>query len=175
MPNPKWYKKPEMIVAFSALFISLVTTVVGIYSAYIDREYARASVWPRLVMYSSSFPTPSFHVSNRGTGPALIKYAKINDGEKYVKYWIDIRNFPTTTVQSHVGGMTLPSNESIPAIAVHETSSQEQQQMFTTSMSSVTVELCYCSIYEECWLLDKGNKTTSVDNCEINDEERFLQ
>ncbi|MEP0357208.1 MAG: hypothetical protein ABJH06_11425 [Paraglaciecola sp.] len=175
MQDTKWYRKPEMVVAFSALFMSLVTTVVGIYSAYIDRAYARASVWPNLVMYRSAVPTLSFHISNRGTGPALIKYAKINDGENYIKYWKDIPDFPTTTVQSHIGGMTLPSNESIPAIALHEKSSQEHNQMFRKSMSSLTIELCYCSIYEECWFIDRNNNTRSVPSCEISEEQRFLQ
>ena len=48
MTNLPWYKNPEMIVALSALIIGLVTAFTSIYSAYVDREYARASVWPRL-------------------------------------------------------------------------------------------------------------------------------
>ncbi len=39
-----WYKIPEMIVALSALLISIVMTIVAIYSAHIDRSYARASM-----------------------------------------------------------------------------------------------------------------------------------
>ena len=63
MKNTKWYKNPEMIVALSALFIGLVTAFTSIYSAYVDREYARASVWPRLEIFSSQT-----HVLNKLTG-----------------------------------------------------------------------------------------------------------
>ncbi|MCW8108308.1 hypothetical protein OPS25_07355 [Alteromonas ponticola] len=41
--NP-WFKKPEMMVALSALFIGLITAGVSVYSAYVGRAYARASV-----------------------------------------------------------------------------------------------------------------------------------
>ncbi len=47
MKSNKWYTNPEMIVALSALLIGIVTAFTSVYSAYVDREYARASVWPR--------------------------------------------------------------------------------------------------------------------------------
>ncbi len=42
-----------MIIAGSALLVSLITAFVSIYSAFIDRAYARASVWPRLEIFRS--------------------------------------------------------------------------------------------------------------------------
>ena len=92
MDSIKWYKSPEMIVALSALIIGLVTAFTSIYSAYVDREYARASVWPRLEIFRSFNGNSSFSygVSNNGTGPALIKYAKIQDGIKLVTAIIHI-------------------------------------------------------------------------------------
>ncbi|WP_445768576.1 hypothetical protein [Rheinheimera sp.] len=46
-------RNPEMIIAGSALLVSLITAFVSIYSAFIDRAYARASVWPRLEIFRS--------------------------------------------------------------------------------------------------------------------------
>ena len=71
----KWYKKPEMIVAFSALLISLITAAVSVYSAYVDRSYARASVWPRLELHRS-FGSNHFNygVTNSGNGPVSMDY-----------------------------------------------------------------------------------------------------
>jgi len=107
MDSIKWYKSPEMIVALSALLIGLVTAFTSIYSAYVDREYARASVWPMLEIFRSfngnSF---SYGVSNNGTGPALIKYEKVKDGSKYIKTWKEIKPFQNIR-QSHIGNRTL--------------------------------------------------------------------
>ena len=80
MTKIAWYKKPEMIVALSALLISVVTTIIGLYSTMIDRSYARASVWPRVEIYRSHSLEKgyfSYGVMNNGTGPAIIKYAKV--------------------------------------------------------------------------------------------------
>ena len=49
----KWYTQPEMLVAISALITSLVAVVVAMYSAYIDRAYAKASVWPSVIIARS--------------------------------------------------------------------------------------------------------------------------
>lgn len=170
MEDVKWYKKPEMLIAFSALFISLVTAVVGVYSAYVDREYARASVWPRLVMYYEMHSTDSYSVSNRGTGPAIIKYAKIKEGNKAIKFWREVSNFPNAFNQSHIGGMTLPSNETIKMVGAKDS------KTFRASTQPLSIELCYCSIYDECWIIVRGgNEPNQVNNCEINEQERFLQ
>ncbi len=117
MENPKRYKNPEMIVALSALLIGLVTAFTSIYSAYIDREYARASVWPRLEIFRSySGNSFSYGVANNGTGPALIKYAKVQDGSKYIKMWKEVPSFKNIT-QSHISYRTLPQKTSITALS----------------------------------------------------------
>jgi len=93
MKNKKWYQNAQIIFALSALTVSLVAVIVGVYSAYIDRAYARASVWPRLgVGYSNvtefgGTPTFKYLVSNNGTGPAIIKHIQISYGGELVKNW----------------------------------------------------------------------------------------
>ncbi len=70
------FKNPEMIIAVSALIVSLITAFASIYSAFIDRAYARSSVWPRLEIhrsYSDKDSSFSYMVNNKGTGPAVIK------------------------------------------------------------------------------------------------------
>jgi len=80
-----------MLVAMSVLFISIVTAAVSIYSASTDRKYAKASVWPRLEIFRSFNSDKSFEyaVTNNGTGPAIIKYAKvqcdINEKDKFLQ------------------------------------------------------------------------------------------
>lgn len=171
MENIKWYKKPEMIVAFSALLISVITAAIGVYSAYIDRAYARASVWPRVEVFRS-FSTHHFEyrVTNSGTGPALIKYAKVEFDGKVIQRWRDIPNIPVFT-QSQLSSRILPSEDSMKPIEYNG----ELSENFLDMDASITINICYCSIYDECWISDKNNVPKEVEKCVISEKDTFLQ
>jgi hypothetical protein len=172
MKSEKWYKNPEMIVALSALLIGLVTAFTSIYSAYVDREYARASVWPRLEIFRSFKENSSFSygISNNGTGPALIKYAKVQDGSKYIKTWNEIKEFQNIR-QSHISNRTLSPQNSIAPVSYKG----EDAKALAKADALISIELCYCSIYEECWVIDRSNRPTAVEACFIDKQQMFLQ
>ncbi|WP_341503676.1 hypothetical protein [Gallaecimonas sp. GXIMD4217] len=200
MEKKKWYQSPEMIIGLSALLVSLVAVFVGVYSAYIDRAYARASVWPRLELYRSfslnraaapekaqgdsaqadsrreEYGAFSYGVANNGTGPALIKYVKVTYDGKPLKTWQELmRNLVGNSnqiSQSHVGGRTLPAQQSITPLS---TTNQEFIAAYLdTESERLSVDICYCSIYDECWTVDKENKPKAIEACP-DDEDRFLQ
>lgn len=171
MSNIKWYKNTEMLVALSALSISLVTAFIGIYSAFIDRAYARASVWPRLEIYRNySGDDFSYGISNQGTGPALIKYAKIKHQENYIEYWKDIPKLSKFT-QSHIGNRIIPPQNTVNPLSYNG----ENSQLFFDMDKHVNIELCYCSIYDECWLTNKFNNPQPIENCSTNENELFKE
>lgn len=171
MKTPKWYRNPEMIVALSALLIGLVTAFTSIYSAYVDREYARASVWPRLeILRSFSGDSFSYEVANNGTGPALIKYAKIKSGSTRIKMWKDIKNFENIR-QSHISNRTLPAQQNITPVFYKG----KNINALVSADKNITIELCYCSIYDECWVIDRSNRPESVEACFIHEADKFLQ
>ncbi|WP_286232741.1 hypothetical protein [Thalassotalea sediminis] len=171
MDSEKWYKNPEMIVALSALLIGLVTAFTSIYSAYVDREYARASVWPRLEIFRSfNGDSFSYGVTNNGTGPALIKYAKVQHGTTYVKKWKDIEPFNNIR-QSHISNRTLSPTKSITPVSYNG----DNAHALVKADKLINIELCYCSIYDECWLVDRNNQPQPVNACQVNDEQAFTQ
>jgi hypothetical protein len=171
MENPKWYKNPEMIVALSALLIGLVTAFTSIYSAYVDREYARASVWPRLEIFRSySSDSFSYNVANSGTGPALIKYAKVQSGSTYLKTWAELETFKNIK-QSHISNRTLPPQKTITPVSYEG----ENVGILVDADESISIELCYCSIYDQCWLIDRRNSPISTEACYVETENIFLQ
>ena len=172
MDSIKWYKSPEMIVALSALLIGLVTAFTSIYSAFVDREYARASVWPRLEIFRSFNGNSSFSygVSNNGTGPALIKYAKVQDGSKYIKTWQEIKAFQNIR-QSHISNRTLSPQNSITPVSYKG----EDANSLVKADAVISIELCYCSIYEECWVIDRSNRPIEVEACIVENNQKFLQ
>lgn len=172
------FKNPEMIIAVSALIVSLITAFASIYSAFIDRAYARSSVWPRLEIhrtYDASKAYFSYSVNNKGTGPAVIKYAKLSYNNKVVKSWpeyLQVRiGRDVGHVQSHIGSKVLSAGELIKPL---ETRDKEVATLLANE-DGLQIELCYCSIYDECWLVDRENTPTPVTQCTIDDKLRFLQ
>lgn len=173
----KWYTRTELIVGMSALLISLVTVVVSIYSASIDRDYARASVWPWL-QFSRSFDTLnySYSLTNNGTGPAIIVWAKVAHKDVYYTTWskmLAANNLHKASfTQSHMGSGVLPA---LKVVEVIKTQDKETIDTFFKTHNDLNVEICYCSIYDECWLIDINNKPESTDNCGAQPSDSFLQ
>ncbi|WP_448212401.1 hypothetical protein [Colwellia sp. MEBiC06753] len=148
-----------------------MTTVVGIYSAYIDRAYARASVWPRVeIMKSSTLDSFYYSIFNAGTGPALIQQVKVTVDGKVVKSWHDIEGLPVFT-QSQVSRRILPAQQTIKPLLYQGDKIADLLKL----NDSLTITLCYCSIYDECWLTDRNNKSVEVEHCAIDEKDRFLQ
>jgi hypothetical protein len=171
MEPKKWLNNPEMIVALSALLIGLVTAFISMYSAYVDREYARASVWPRLeILRSYSGDSFSYGVSNNGTGPALIKYAKVQHGSTYIKKWNEIESFQNIR-QSHISNRTLSPQNSITPLSYQG----EDAKALVEADDSISIELCYCSIYDECWVIDRSNRPIEMEVCGIDNGQMFQQ
>lgn len=174
-----WYKNAELIIAVSALITSVVAVVTSLYSAKIDRDYARASVWPRIEIYRSfrSAGTFDYNITNSGTGPAVIKHAVVKlDGEP-VQRWRQITNALSeqkiSFTQSHMGNRILPSQQTIHPLLIK--SSLDISEFLRQESKRVTITLCYCSFYDDCWETDRMNQPKEVEQCAVNEKDRFLQ
>lgn len=164
-----WYKQPEMIVALSALIISLVTTVVSIFSAYTDRQYAKASVWPQIEMFhNNGSDIFQLTVTNRGNGPASIKYARVEYQGKFLKSWRDFDNIPSIST-SAISKRTISPGQTITTLSYRG----EEVAPFMEIAKALDFSLCYCSVYDECWTSKYSGPTRPVEHCELADEERF--
>lgn len=173
-------RNPEMIIAGSALIVSLITAFVSIYSAFIDRAYARASVWPRLEIYRSynygdKNPYFLYGVNNKGTGPAVIEFARLSANEQPIIKWDDYLTLRTgrevSHIQSHLGSLVLTAGEKL--VALHVPSAEAATIL--AENDNLQIELCYCSIYDECWLVDRSNEPKPIPQCKINEGQRFMQ
>jgi len=172
------WKNPEMLIAISALIISVITAFTSLFSAFTDRTYARASAWPRLEIARSHDAELShqYIVFNNGTGPALIKHAKVSFAGQPLKSWdqllSNLGNPEASFSQSHIGNIVLPAQQKITAFHLR---TPKAVAAYYANPAPVSIELCYCSIYDECWLVDRNNQPTEVAQCQIDESERFLQ
>lgn len=169
----------EMVVGLSALVVSVVAVFVGAYSAYTDRTYARASVWPniQLIVQSGNSENPksgffSIQVASSGTGPAIIKHASVRYKGAEISKWFELLEpYQTNFVNRDltVGSMStvvLPANKNMVVFRLSDTNTQAVET-FRQAMKEMSLVVCYCSVYEDCWQVDLNNLPKQVEHCPI--------
>ena len=176
----KWWKDPEMLTALSAVFIGVVALIIGAYQAKVASDQRAASVWPYLEVarYSIQGNKYGLNIVNKGVGPAIIKQMDVLVDGKPMTGWstafrtminedIDIRSVYSTT------------NKTV--IAVQE--SKEMVDITDDSLISkiqavpddIKVKICYCSIFNDCWLGGRGIQPIEVKSCNNVLEDVFEQ
>jgi hypothetical protein len=177
--NKKWYKQPEMIVAWSAMFISLLALLATMYEANLERENQLLSIWPRVVIQThiSDKQGYSIEVSNKGLGPAIIKTTNITVDGKTQNSWQDVfeklkLQGSFYTVTNSLSSTIISQNETVIAVKV-----EEAKAGHTAGKGSkrIDLEICYCSVYDDCWLVSKSNQYKSVDQCTDKAEDIAVQ
>ncbi|HQQ96842.1 MAG TPA: hypothetical protein PLX35_06240 [Cyclobacteriaceae bacterium] len=165
----KW--KPDFIVAILAVTIGVLTMFVYIYQARVMSRQLHASVWPYIeVVFSQGAQGISVEIANKGVGPAMIKkHRVVYDGVEFPERKIDSLlvamvgrkiNRNLTTVESRV----MAPGEKINFILINE-----MRDMLALDSAlkhhRISVSVCYCSIYDECWKV-VGGKNESCGSCD---------
>jgi hypothetical protein len=171
-----------MITAIAAGIISLSALSVSLYEAYLMRMESRVAVLPIL-------ETWSFHgsegfgvnVANKGIGPAMIRSVEVSRDGAAARSWAAVyegvlEGDPPAFSLAMITGNVMMPGEIVPAIQVER--SEAARQLWISS-ESVSMTICYCSIYEECWIQTLDNvragvpRTEPAASCEVNEESRF--
>jgi hypothetical protein len=155
--------------AFAAIFISCCALIVSIYQSVIFRNQQFATVWPYIepnVQYSNH--NFELVIQNKGTGPAIIKTIDLSlDGQPVKDYQQFIKdllhqqafnsmsiNAPNNSVLS-AGEKVLFLTASLPdSLLIARTDFNER----------VSLSVCYCSIFGDCWEYVDG-EVTGCDDC----------
>jgi hypothetical protein len=147
-----------------AVIIGLCTMFVYIYQANIMSKQMHASVWPYLQTNISEGEHGIFiSVNNKGVGPAIVKSAYVlvdNDRYPDSKKNMDSLAFAITGTKNLLDGYTnlkdrvLAAGEEIKFIEINDSSSAK---LFKKALSShsIKLEICYCSVYGDCWIQDQ--------------------
>lgn len=167
----KRFLRPDFIVAILAVVIGLCTMFVYIYQAHVMSKQLEAAVWPFIeVLVSQGEKGLSLEVANKGAGPAIVRSNRlILDDQPFTEEQLDSlfviltgKKIPHayTTVQSRV----VAAGERFTFIEVND---PRYLPTLDSALKKHTVrlELCYCSIYDQCWKVSRG-KTTPCNTCE---------
>lgn len=176
-----------MIVAICAVVVGLCALGVSFYQTLIMREQQRelseqrrAEMWPNLEMgVNNQGDRIRFIVINSGIGPARIKAIRmshkgepIQDWDQLVEKALDRTDIPYSN--SQISDRVLPPGEIIESFGVEG----ELVEPLSTYLYELEAEICYCSIYDDCWtysiLKDEQRALNEVSTCEVRDDD-FLQ
>lgn len=167
--------KSEMMVAFSAIFVSIATLFVYMYQARIMQNQLHTSVWPYVEwLYNNADNEFSITVENKGIGPAIIKEVTMKLDTQVVRsnselFKILLGNSNFSFINSTVMGRVILPGEKVEMVHVYDSAAAkaiDSLLLWSNSKHTFELEICYCSVYDDCW---KTNGTKAqVSQCQGN-------
>lgn len=170
----------EIIMGGGVLLVSLISLFVAVSANRTQERMLAASVWPSLIYATSNVdpdgtPQVSFDLLNRGVGPARVRWAElryqgtaVRDSRELLAACCgvpadDALHVTTSGIQRRVIAagewirlLRVPQPEV--ASGVYDALSRERR--------NVDLRLCYCSVLDDCWLLDsKRDDPQPVKRC----------
>jgi hypothetical protein len=159
-----WIRSPQTMIALSAVVLSVCGLFISIYETSLIREQQRASVWPNIEIGTSiANDSLKIFVQNSGIGPARIMKASVSYQGEVKNNWADVinsfnyRNDEMSDYQSLIQGSVLPP-DSEKELIFRVTSFEENPQTNlaiqmgrSIMQENLNVNICYCSVYDECW------------------------
>ncbi len=156
---------PEMLVALSAVLLSVCGLFISIYETSLIRQAQRASVWPHVeVGVSVTQAGIKLRVQNTGVGPARIQACAVTYKGKTQTDWSDLIRRVAGDEADSVGfnrslinGRVLPLNSSkLDIFSMTADSGAVEREVAallgrTILEGDLDVTVCYCSVYDECW------------------------
>ena len=168
-----------------ALAVSIFALAIGAWQTRLMQSQARASVWPHLSIgytYNSKVDENGFvwNVDNNGVGPARIDTVAVALDGKPMKTWKDVLKalgfhgelrVSTTSFSGDVIPPSLNRETAISAIRINEA---DAAALFKAAVPRFTMDICYCSVYDDCWIAHWQNpKVDAVARCVARPETAF--
>ena len=170
--HPHHHHKPlrhwmDMLVSGLAIVLSVVSLYVALQDGNAMKQLVQANSWPYVVPEFSNLnpdTTPHFRLMlvNKGVGPAKIETLEVFYNGKPTTGPRDLvtamigpegQNHAHLLGTSDIVGSVLSARESVDFLDVRaETFTAEQNQAMRDGSSKIDMRLCYCSVFDECWI-----------------------
>jgi len=168
----------DLMIALGVLAISLISLFVAVSSNRTQERMLAASVWPSLQFGTSNVgtdgaPQLTFDLLNRGVGPARMRWSELSLAGKPVQ---TLNEFLLLCCDEKDGSLgyssglhrrVLGSDEWIHVVRIpREGLSEALWQKLDEKRQQVRLRACYCSVLDDCWLLDSdAGEPTAVATC----------
>lgn len=195
---PQKQEKPliERLIKFLPIFVAshamvaVPTFIISIalaYATYVQADATRkiqvSETYP-FISYGTSNTTDgkdqviSFNLTNDGVGPARLKQIEFNyKGQKlenprqFLQLCCgDDPNNRVKFVSGNVSGMLRPGEQHDFIRLERKPENSALWDKLNVERWKVEVKACYCSIFNDCWVLESASKKdpTPVDECPVN-------
>lgn len=155
--------RSEYIVSFSAIFVSIATLFVYIYQARIMQKQQHTSVLPYIEwLYSNAGNEFVISVENKGIGPAFVKNVTMKLDDEVVgsnsglfKKLLGTSSF--SFINSTVERRVISPGELVEMVHVYDAKQAraiDSLLLWNNSPHKFSLEICYCSVYDDCWTTD---------------------
>lgn len=177
----------DLVIAGSAIFISIVSLVVSIHHGSTmeklvaaNEKQVEASTLPIIRFttgnVSENVNAVHFDLRNGGTGPAIVEWFRVKwngqptngPGDLLTLCCRSKTQRARSVWQNMASGMTLPAgqSESIFQIRAADADPDSYRLLDTEARFRIDVESCYCSVLDECWVTDFKVQPRKVKTCE---------
>ena len=150
--------------SLAALVISGLALGLGVYQTRLMQTQARASVWPYVVLgfnFNDQGEHAGFelHVENNGVGPAILRSVHVSFDGTPVRHWSEVfaklaeHGSKVEASLSGLHAVVIPpsTNRETAVTAFHLLDLDKGKRMFE-ARERLAIEICYCSIYDDCWV-----------------------
>jgi hypothetical protein len=161
----KWL---DVTLGVSAVFISLMSLFLAIQHGRVMEKMVQATTWPYvMVRFSTSNPDGSPHVrllvANKGVGPAKVESLEVfyrdtaqPGGEALLQAILkpaDQHHLPF--LQSDVVNSVMAANDDVAIVDLQAANfTPQENETLRAAMPELSFRVCYCSVFDECSVLD---------------------
>jgi hypothetical protein len=165
----------DVTLGVSAVFISLISLLLALQHGRAMEKMVEMSSWPYVSIDHSTVtrdarPRISMEITNNGVGPAMVESVEVfyrgvpqSDPKALIRAMLKVTD-PARNIdvlQSDVIDTVLPAREARVLFDVMlDRFTPEEYQTLRHESDELSFRVCYCSVFEECSVLD-GRKTVA--------------
>lgn len=190
LPRRSGVHKVDLLVGGCALLASMLSLFIGWRSNQTQERMLAASVWPYLSFNSSNADDQhrdqiSFGFDNAGVGPARVEWVTISYNGQLLKNGSELvracckeeqaplKNWRLTT--GMVNPAVVPAHDKNQFFALDRTDENTALwSKLNRERNNLLVQACYCSVLDNCWLLDSSKQIPeAVRRCPVPAEPQY--
>jgi hypothetical protein len=177
-PHKTGHNWLDILIGVAVIFISVASLWVASGESRTQQRLLSASVWPYLQFQSSNatpdgMPRITLTIENAGVGPAKVRWFALYYRDKpYTNVRALLKaccglHGRTWTLTSSVQSGVLEAHQPLPFITFPaEKNDAKLYKAFDKERQHIDVRACYCSVLDECWLLDtRETEPKPVNDC----------
>jgi hypothetical protein len=187
---PRWL---ELTIAFTALITSISSIAIAIHHGHIMEKLVQANSIPYMQGgFSNATPERerilSLDLLNRGVGPAHEQSLRVKVGDRYVRSLRELIavsfgaeqaaevELALDPIKNEVPKRFIPGGGQQQVFSIPRTDENaEYWDRLNATRESWDVEICYCSVFEDCWqVLGSAADPEPVDSCQRDESREFV-